>query len=105
MTLRSHLYRGELRLEAERLVIDEGGPGVVLSYREMTFPTETFRVHFLCRMVRVIHRQGSIFFTVGLIGAFGVPIVSSSTAVIELQAEIDARFRRAWQAAPSGSQV
>ncbi len=95
MTLRSRMRRGELSVEDDRLVI-EGEPGFVLPFREMTFPTETFRIHWLCRAVRITHRRGCLFFTVGLVSAFGVPIVSNAPALIALQDRIDARFRTAW---------
>ncbi|MCI0651515.1 MAG: hypothetical protein L0Z55_06500 [Planctomycetes bacterium] len=95
MDLSSDVHRGRLELADTRLII-HGTPGVDISYREMTFPTENFRLHFLCRMLRVIHRHGDFFFTVALVSAFGRPIVSNHSRVMELQARIDAAFRTAW---------
>ena len=59
--------------------------------------SENFRLHFLCRMLCIKHRRGCLFVTVPLIQAFGVPVVSNHPRLIELQREIDERFRTAWQ--------
>ena len=101
MDLGCRVHAGTLRLTEDALEIvpnseTEGATPLTIPYRQITFPSETFRLHFLCRMTEVVHREGSVFVTIPLISAFDRPVVSNSIQVQKLQREIDRRFRSAW---------
>ena len=100
MSLSSKLHWGTLELGDDSLVI-HGEPEVSIPYRDITFPTESHRLHFLCRMLRVIHRHGHLFISVPLLRCLGKPVISHYPKLVELQTQIDEAFRTAWKSAPS----
>ncbi len=95
MDLRSEVHRGTFSIEEEELVID-GEPGFRCHFREVIQPAQYYRLHFLCRMLEIQTRQGTLFVTVSLVQMFGRPVVTNFQALEKLQADLDPRVRRAW---------
>ena len=95
MNLRCRMHFGNLTLTDEAIVID-GEPGCRIPYRDIVFPSQYFRLHFLCRMVELTTHEKKLFLTIPLIGLLGRTIVSNFGKLMQLVSELDPRVRNAW---------
>ena len=106
------MLRGRLRITADAMIIGHGSaadgendqPATEVLCKNMTFPSETDRRHFLCRLIRILYRPGrsgegqqSLTFTVSLIELAGRPIVSNNTQLVAIQRQLDEARAKAWQ--------